>query len=217
MTATEPRSSVVPDRGDGRDERAGRGRGGGSKLLNACAGLLLAAAAIGLQTLHMTPNEAAARLTYTGAKGENVDARRFTVRLDSFLAAKAIQNGEETVTTDNLFIVVNASARSSLKPYHLGQPQLLTADGKKFDATDRIASPLTLANTWVQPDIWVSGRFFFEVPSSALPEARVVFGLPAEMLVEPYQPEVEVDLGLDEEAARKLAASPQAVYSIVKK
>ncbi|MEU8320460.1 hypothetical protein AB0C33_19060 [Nonomuraea sp. NPDC048881] len=217
MTATQPRSSAVPERPERPGRRAGRGPGGGSKVLNACAGLLLAAAAVGLQTFHLTANEASARVTYTGAKGEDVDARRFTVRLDSFLAAKTIQNSDETITTDNLFLVVNASARSSLKPYHLGQPQLLTADGKKFTATDRVASTLTLANTWVQPDIWVSGRFFFEVPSSALPGARVVFGLPAEMLVEPFQPEVEIDLGLDEEAARKLAASPQAVYSTVKK
>lgn len=213
MTATQPRSSVAPTR-DGR--RPNRGRGG-SALLNACIGLLLAAGAVGLQTFHLPPDEADAKLTYVGAKGEDVDARRFTVRLDSFAAAKAVQTTTKTIQTDNLFLIVNASAKSSLKPYHLGQPQLLTEDGKKFDATDRVESTLTLANTWTQPDIWVSGRFFFEVPSSALPGARVVFGLPGEALVEPYQPEVEVDLGLDEEAARKLAASPQAVYSTVKK
>ncbi|MEU5867184.1 hypothetical protein ABZ815_38840 [Nonomuraea sp. NPDC047529] len=217
MTATQPRSSAVPDRPGRPDRHAGRGRKRGSTLLNACAGLLLAAAAVGLQTFHLSANEASAKVTYKGVKGESVDARRFTVRLDSFVAAKTIQNSDQTIATDNLFLVVTASAKSSLKPYHLGQPELLTTDGKKFDATDRVASPLTLANTWVQPDIWVSGRFFFEVPPSALPGARVVFGLPAEVVVEPFQPEVEVDLGLDEEAARKLAASPQAVYSTVKK
>jgi hypothetical protein len=44
-----------------------------------------------------------------------------------------------------------------------------------------------------------------------------VFGLNREVIVEPYQPEVEVDLGLDDEGARKLAASPQDVYSTDKK
>ncbi|HEX4814094.1 MAG TPA: hypothetical protein VFV66_15230 [Nonomuraea sp.] len=92
-------------------------------------------------------------------------------------------------------------------------------DGKRFDATDRVDRAVTLANTWVQPDIWVSGRFVFEVPASALAGAHVVFSLPSPtgVLLESYAPEAEIDLGLDEETARKLAASPQDVYSVVEK
>jgi hypothetical protein len=213
MTATQPRAAVAPSR---RGRRTGGGQAG-SKLLNAGLGLLLAGGAIGLQTLHLTANETSARVTYAGAKGEAVDAKRFTARLDSFAVAKSIQSSSKTISTDNVFVIVSASAKSSLKPYHLGQPTLLTADGRKFEATDRVDTSATLSDTWVQPDIWVSGRFFFEVPASVLAGARVVVGLPPGILVEPYQPEVELDLGLDEEAARKLTASPQAVYSTVKK
>ncbi|MDR8407227.1 hypothetical protein MTP10_00550 [Nonomuraea sp. 3-1Str] len=214
MTAVQPRAAASDGRGA---RRTGSGRGG-SRALNALLGLLLAGGAVGLQTLALTENDTGAPLTYTGDKGQDVDARRFHVRLDSFTVTRAIQTrSTETVETDNLFLVVNAAAKSSLKPYHLGQPTLLTADGHRFDATDRVDGTLTMAATWVQPDIWVTGRFFFEVPASALPGAKVVFGLPPSVVVEPYQPEVEIDLGLDEKAARDLAAKPQDVYSLVKK
>ncbi|MFF4619255.1 hypothetical protein [Nonomuraea jabiensis] len=210
MTATQQRSTVADGR---RGRRAGRGPGIGTRLLSGAVGLVLLGGAVWLQTLHMAEGEITDPITYTGAKGEVVDARRFSLRLDSFLAAKSIQSGSQTIGTDNLFLVVNVTAKSSLKPYHLGQPELLTADGKRFDATDRVNDDLTMAMSWVQPDIWKSGRFFFEVPSSELAGAHVVFGLNKEVIVEPYKPEVEVDLGLDDEGARKLAASPQDVYS----
>ncbi|MGW4791698.1 hypothetical protein ACWEPC_04665 [Nonomuraea sp. NPDC004297] len=213
MSATGRRSAAGPPR---RGRRAGKRRGGGTRLLNAVAGLVLLGGAIGLQTLHMTEGETSEALMYTGAKGEDVDARRFTARVDSFSTAKAIESNTKTVETDHLFFVVEVSAKSSLQPYHMREAILVTADGKRFDASDRVDNGLSLSNIWVQPDLWVSGRFFFEVPASALPGASVVLGLGMEVLVEPYRPQVEVDLGLDEEAARKLAASPQAVYSVKK-
>ncbi|TMR88389.1 hypothetical protein [Nonomuraea basaltis] len=214
MTATQPRTAVAPAR---RNRRTGRKRGGGAKALSLAAGLLLVGGAMGVQTLHMSEGEFSNPLTYAGDKGEAVDARRFTVRVDSVTSAKSIQSNTKTIGTDNLFLIVSASAKSSLKPYHLAQPVLLTADGKEFDATDRVDNSVTLTNTWVQPDIWVSGRFFFEVPPSALSGASVVFGLPRPIIQEGFPPEVEIDLGLDEAAARKLTASPQDVYSTDKK
>ncbi|MFI7617231.1 hypothetical protein ACIBP6_39015 [Nonomuraea terrae] len=213
MTTTEQRPAAVPER---RGRGSGRRRAGESRVLGLAAGLLLVAGAMGLQTMHLNASELSLPLTYTGDKGEDVDARRFTVRVDSVVAAKSIENYSTTIGTDHLFLVVNASATSSRKPYKLAQAVLLTADGKKFDATDRVDNAVTLPNTWVQPDIWVSGRFVFEVPASALPGASVVIGLPPSLVVEPNQPEAEIDLGLDEEGARKLAASAQDVYSVKK-
>ncbi|MEV4802920.1 hypothetical protein AB0K18_23170 [Nonomuraea sp. NPDC049421] len=215
MTLTDQRSEAVPGR---QSRRGGRRRGRGSGVAGVAAGLVMLLAAVGLQTkaLGGTVNDP---LSYTGGKGEVVDAQRFSVRLDSFTTARKIQLSDtETIETGNVFLVVRASAKSSMKPYHLGQPDLLTPDGVRFAATDRVDRQKTLANVWVQPDIWVSGPFFFEVPAGALPGARVVFKLPPQAgAQEPYRPEVEIDLGLDEAAARKLADSPQDVYSIVKK
>ncbi|GAA3530300.1 hypothetical protein GCM10022419_006590 [Nonomuraea rosea] len=218
MTATEQRSAAAPARRTRRAGQSGRRRGDGSKLLGLAAGLILIAGAVGMQTLALNEGDMGGPLTYSGAKGETVDAGRFTTRLDSFLTAKSIQSGSETLRTDNVFLIVNASAKTSLKPYHLGQPLLKTSDGKTFDATDRVDGSMTLAAKWAQPDIWVSGRFVFEVPASALPGAAVRFRLPPTAgLQEPYQPEIEFDLGLDEEGARKLTASAQDVYSTVEK
>jgi hypothetical protein len=179
--------------------------------------LLLVGGAIGVETFRLLDNDFTAPLTYTGGKGEVVDARRFTVRLDSFTVAKAVRTGaDKTVETDLVFLVVRASAKSSRQPYHLAQPVLLDGEGRRFAATDRVDSGLTLAAKWAQPDIWVNGPFVFEVPPSALAGAAVVFSLPGSAVpVEPYAPEVEIDLGLDEAGARKLTAAPQDVYSLV--
>ncbi|AQZ67057.1 unnamed protein product [[Actinomadura] parvosata subsp. kistnae] len=214
MTATEQAPAVVPSR---RERRERRRQSGGARALGAVAGVLLIAAAVWVQSHHMTDNEFSDALVYTGDKGEAVDARRFSLRLESLTTAKAIQSSTTTVETDELFLILTVKAKSAVKPYHLGQPVLETADGKKFDATDRVPSTVTLQQKWVQPDIWTSGRYFFEVPASALPGASVTFGLPATFIVESYQPSVEIDLGLDEEAAKKLAAAPQNVYSTDKK
>ncbi|MBF8186787.1 hypothetical protein ITP53_13755 [Nonomuraea sp. K274] len=217
MTATEQRTTAVPSRRGSR--RGDRRRGTGARVIGVVAGLLLLSGAVGVEAMNMTSGEISGPLTYVGDKGEEVDARRFTVRLDSFTTAKAVQfSSSETVQTDHLFLVVSTSAKSALKPYHLGQATLLTADGRKFTATDRVAASYTMSNVWVQPDIWVSGRYVFEVPAAVLPGARVVIGLPPQAgPQEPFQPEVEIDLGLDEAGARKLADSAQDVYSAVKK
>ncbi|MFG1696755.1 hypothetical protein [Nonomuraea sp. NPDC049309] len=216
MTVTEQRSEIAPSR---RPRRGNRRRNAGTGAVGVIAGLAMLTAAVLLQTKALGEGAMSDPLSYTGTKGEAVDARRFTVRLDSFTTARKIKKSDtETIETGNLFLIVKASAKSSMKPYHLGQPDLLTADDKRFAATDRVDRQQTMANVWVQPDIWVSGSFFFEIPPDALPGARVVFKLPPQAgPQEPYRPEVEIDLGLDEAGARKLADSPQDVYSIVKK
>ncbi|TXK35678.1 hypothetical protein [Nonomuraea sp. C10] len=208
-TARRPEAPEAPGRRSGRR--------GGSRLLNAAVGLVLLGAAIGLQSLDLSHNEYSAPLTYLGGKGENVDATRFVVRLNSVTAAKSIRHLSDTLKTDRLFLVVDVSAKSKLKPYKLGPAVLLTTDGKKFSATDRIDSSATASAKWVQPDIWAGGSYFFEVPASVLAGARLVVGLPPTALVEPYQPEAEIDLALDEAAARKLVGSAQDVYSTAEK
>ncbi|MGI5268829.1 hypothetical protein ACQEUU_06740 [Nonomuraea sp. CA-218870] len=207
MTATERRPGAP-----GRRARPPRGPGE-SRLLNAAVGLVLVGAAIGLQSMDLSHNEYTAPLTYTGELGKDIDATRFVVRVNSVTAAKAVQHLSDTVKTDHLFLIVNVSAKSKLQPYKLGPAMLLTADGKKFSTTDRVDSSISITSKWVQPDIWARGPYFFEVPASALPGARVVVGLPPTALIEPYQPEAEIDLALDEAAARKLAGSAQDVHS----
>ncbi len=216
MTTTQQPSSMVPSRGARRAQRRSGG-GAATKALAALAGVALIAVAMWVQSFHLSELETSDPLVYSGAKGETVDARRFSVRLENFVAAKSIKSGDKTLQTDQIFLILTVKATSALKPYHLGEPVLTTAEGKKFAATDRVDNSLSLASKWVQPDIWRAGQSFFEVPPSALAGATVTYALPGSFLVESYQPEIEIDLGLDEEGARKLATSAQAVYSTDKK
>jgi hypothetical protein len=131
-------------------------------------------------------------------------------------SARAVQGLAAKVAPDQLFLVVQASATSATKPIHLGTPALLTPDGTAYDATDKVSQDETLAGPWVQPGFWVSGSFVFDVPTSVLEGARIVFRLPPTALVEPFEPEAEVDLGIDGPAAARLRSSPTDVYTLKK-
>ncbi|MEU7835954.1 MULTISPECIES: hypothetical protein [unclassified Nonomuraea] len=208
MTATASR------RPPGRRSRARRQ--GGSRVLGALVGLALLGGAVGLQTRNLTPNEMDAPITTVGAKGQEVNTGRFAVRVNSVTVARAVQGARGKVETEQLFLIVQASATSATKPLHLGTPALLTPDGVSYDATDKIEASETLANPWIQPGFWVSGNFVFEIPDSALEGARVVFKLPGSALVEPFEPEAEVDLGIDGPAAAQLKSAPSDVYILKK-
>lgn len=210
MTATEQR--IAPPRRAGRAERPRRG----SRVVSAFAGLALAAAAVGLQSLALTPNEISAPITSVGDKGKEVSAGRFSARVDSVSSARQVRTETKTVPAEQFFLVVGASATAAREPMHLGKAVLLTADGTSFEATDKVNSARLLDQPWVQPGFWVSGFFVFEVPASALEGAHIVFRLPDTALVEPFEPEVEVDLGIDEAAAKQLSSAPQDVHSLKK-
>ncbi|MFD2356065.1 hypothetical protein ACFSTC_52605 [Nonomuraea ferruginea] len=162
MTATARR----PEAPEAPGQRSGRR--GGSRLLNAAVGLVLLGAAIGLQSLDLSHNEYSAPLTYLGGKGENVDATRFVVRLNSVTAAKSIRHLSDTLKTDRLFLVVDVSAKSKLKPYKLGlgraadrrrQEVLRHRPDRQFGHRQRqVGAARHLGR----------GSYFFEVPASVL-------------------------------------------------
>ncbi|GAA0947311.1 hypothetical protein [Nonomuraea longicatena] len=179
-------------------------------------GMVLIGAAVALQTTGLTPNEISAPVTSVGGMGEVVDTGRFSVRVDAVETAKAVETETKTVPAGQLFLVVSAAATSATEPVHLDKARLLTASGEIFDATDKVLSSRNLHEPWVQPGMWTSGYFVFEVPASALSGARVVMSLPTQVIVEPYAPEAEIDLGLDAAAAKRLAAEPKDVYSLRK-
>lgn len=212
MTTTEL-PAAPPDR-----RAPARRRGRAAAALHVVVGLALAAGAIWVQSLDLTGDDQAMPLTYAGGKGEEVDAGRFSVRVDKVSTAKAVKAVDDTVATDQLFLVVDAAATSPRTPLHLGMPTLLTADGRRFAATDKINKDSTLAYYWIQPGWWARGRFVFEVPASALPGAQAVFGLPvAGLYTEPLPPEAQIDLGIDDAAARRLSSAPAEIFDLNEK
>ncbi|WP_336208525.1 hypothetical protein [Nonomuraea sp. LPB2021202275-12-8] len=210
MTATDRRPAAPR-----RVRRQPPRRRAGRAVLGVLTGLVLAAGAVAVQSLELTQEGKDAPLTFLGAKGEAVDAGRFSVRVLKVSSAKAVKGQGGDVPAEQLFLVVEAEATVSKEPVHLAPPTLLTADGKKFVATDKVDKSLTLANPWIQPGWWSRGKFVFEVPSSALPGAQAVFQLPVSGLYsEPLPPEAQIDLGIDEAAGKQLASTPADVVDL---
>ncbi|WP_219462179.1 hypothetical protein [Nonomuraea rhizosphaerae] len=213
MTATQ--QQVVAPQGTRRQPPR---RGVGTVVLNTVVGLALAAGAVGLQTLALSTEEKSASLTYVGVKDQVVDAGRFAVRFKRALSAKSVKSSLVTAQTDQVFLVIEAEATVPKTPLKLALPVLLAADGKKYDATDKVTKSDTLSEVWIQPGWWAKGRFVFEVPPSALAGAKAIFQLPAGgFYPEPLQPEAQVDLGIDEAAAKQLASAPAEVFDMSQK
>ncbi|WP_049569042.1 hypothetical protein [Nonomuraea sp. SBT364] len=198
--------------------QAPRRRGAGTVLLSTLAGLVLAAGAVAVQSLQLSAEEQGAPLTYEGVKGEMVDAGRFSVRVREVTTARTIKYQDDVVPTEQVFLVVEAEATVPKEPVHLAPAVLFTADGKKYTATDKIDKMATLAYPWIQPGWTTSGRFVFEVPASALAGAQAVFHLPlGGLYVEPMPPEAQIDLGIDEAAAKQLGSAPADVVDLGEK
>ncbi|MFI6293526.1 hypothetical protein ACIBEJ_18185 [Nonomuraea sp. NPDC050790] len=213
MTATEqraPRGRRAP----GRE----RGGGGASKVVSAVVGIALAAAAVWLQTVGLSAEEMNRPLASVGDKGEEVATGRFSVRVDGVKTAKSVRAGDETAVTENVFLVVETSATVPQEPIKIRPPVLVAEDGRHFDTSDKVDRSKTLANPWTQPGWWSSGVFVFDVPADALRGAKASFVAPTNAFYgEPMLPAAEVDLGIDEAAAKQLGSAPQDVYTVTEK
>ncbi|WP_214325329.1 hypothetical protein [Nonomuraea sediminis] len=196
----------------GRGQRKGGRRSAGSVVLNTVLGLALAAGAVSLQTLAMSADDMDSRLTYSGAKGQEVNAGRFAVKVKGVSSAKQIRTFDKTVPTDQIFLVVDAEATVPKTPLNLAAPVLLTADGRRFAGSDKVNS--TLSGVPIQPGWWTPGVFIFEVPVDALAGAKAVISPQGSALYgEPLMPEAQVDLGIDDATAKRLASAPAEVYT----
>lgn len=200
-------------------------RGVGRRIAAGVAGVVLAAAAVyAQQNFSVSFEQRTSYLTYKGRIGETVETRRFTVKVLSVAAARAVDttdysNKVTKVATSNLFLLVDVSATSAREPFklsRLGPPVLLTADGRRYQPTDKVNDALTLFNKYIQPGFWSSGLLFFEVPEDAVPGADLVFIPPVSPLVsDNYAPEAQIDLRLSGAAADRLISQAEDYHSLV--
>ncbi|GAA3443842.1 hypothetical protein [Planomonospora venezuelensis] len=199
-----------PPRPPGRLRRAGA-------LL---AGLALAAAAVALQSAAPEPGERGAPLTSTGRVGDEVAASRFTARVEAVHAARSVEIADaagavETATTSGIFVVVEAAATAHREPQKFGRPVLLSGDGKRYTATDKVDSTLDIAYPYVQPGWWTEGVAVFDVPVTALTGSRIVLAPGGGGFIgEAYPPEAEIDLGLDDAGTQRLIAAAKDVHRL---
>ncbi|AWS40376.1 hypothetical protein [Streptosporangium sp. 'caverna'] len=215
-TVTRSRSeSATPQRAPAPP---GRWRRAGTVL----AGVALAAAAVSLQAFGSAAADHDTPLTWTGGVGDEVVASRFSARVKTVRAAKALESksfsDEKTrATTKGIFIIVEMGATSARKPLQLGTPVLLTESGHRYEATDKVDSSLTITELYIQPGWWGEGVTVFDLPPDELPGSRIVLAPSASFLVEPNGPEIEIDLGLDEAAAKRLVSTAKDVYTMAVK
>ncbi|WP_433250953.1 hypothetical protein ACQPYK_05070 [Streptosporangium sp. CA-135522] len=186
------------------------------------AGAALAAAAVGLQTLGLDRQERSAHLTWTGGVGDEVSASRFSARVKAVHAAKAVQTTDLSgqvgkATTSGVFLIAEVAATADRTPQKFAPPVLLTEDGRRYTATDKVEASLTITNPFIQTGWWAESVAVFEVPVAALPGSRIVLTLKNGFIGEALLPEVEVDLGLDEAAAQRLISNAKDVYPLASK
>jgi hypothetical protein len=180
-------------------------------------GLALVGGAVYAQTFVLTPDEKDDPLTVSGGMHDELNATHFSARLERVESARTVrvkkQYSTDEPAADGVFLIVRIGATTPRRPIHLAA-HLMTADGLRFEPTDRVDEGATLRNKWVQPGWWASGLYFFDLPPAGLPGARVVIAEPPTLFGESYLPEASFDLGLDQAKARRLTDAAKDVYEV---
>ncbi|MEV0419392.1 hypothetical protein [Streptosporangium canum] len=216
-------STVTPARPEtaaGRRAPAAPGRWRRAGVL--AAGAALAVAAVGLQTTGLDREARTAHLTWTGGVGDQVSASRFSARVKAVHVAKAVESAGldgkvEQATTSGVFVIAEVEATANREPQKFGTPALLTGDGRRYAATDKVDASHTITNPFIQVGWWVGGVAVFEVPAAALPGSRLVLAPRNGFIGEALLPEVEIDLGFDEATAGRLISNAKDVYQLASK
>ncbi|MFJ2030604.1 hypothetical protein [Streptosporangium sp. NPDC087985] len=186
------------------------------------SGVALAVAAVGLQTLGLDRQERTAHLTWTGRLGDEVAASRFSARVKAIRAARTIETTDpgdrvQRATTSGIFLIADVGATANREPQKFGPPVLLAGDGRRYTATDKVDSSLTITNPYIQVGWWAESVAVFEIPAEALTGSRIVLAPRNGFAGEAFLPEVEIDLGLDEAAAQSLISNAKDVYQLASK
>ncbi|WP_433419615.1 DUF4352 domain-containing protein [Microtetraspora malaysiensis] len=222
VTSSETESREATAGGQKRTRRGGMAR----RIAGVVAGIAVAAAAVYAHTFTLPYEQRGSALTIKGTAGELVETKLFSAKVTSVVAAHAVETkgttGQDTeVETSNLFLVADITATTPKRPMQFGRlqpPVLLTADGRRYKATDKVDESLTLFNKVIQPGLWSRGVLVFEVPEDALPGLRLVLIPPqGGLVVDTFIPEAEIDLGLSEGAAARLVSQAERVHSLVDK
>ena len=187
---------------DGRGPRPSKAR----RLLNGALGTALAAAAVWLQTIVLTPDEVDDPITSSGVIGEEVRTSHFAVRVERVELARTIKKEKmfpAPAFPGHVYLIVTVDATATKRAMKLQSAQLRTPDGRKFAASDLVVSPDLLKDKWVQPMLRTRGLIVFEVPPYALPGAHMVVQEKALSLTgDQYVPEAVIDLRLGSAATR---------------
>ena len=188
------------------------------RAFRAVTGLALVAAAVAMQPLRLAPERLTEPITASAGIHEQVSLPRFSARLERVEFARSVrvdkQYGSDEAPTDQIFLVAKVGATAPQRPVQL-HARLLTADGRRFDATERVSDTVALNTKWVQPGWWRSGLYFFEVPPDAVAGATVIVSEASSPLFgDQFLSEAAFDTGLDEAAAKRAVGAAKEVYEV---
>ncbi|MEV6982499.1 hypothetical protein AB0M95_14730 [Sphaerisporangium sp. NPDC051017] len=187
------------------------------RLLAAVLGLALVCGAVYVQTFVLDADRLRAPLTVSGGMHDELVTDTFSARLERVEFARTIRikktYATDEATTDRIFMIVKVGATAPRRPVQLAA-YLLTADGLRFDPTDRVPPGATFSEKWVQPGWWRSGLYFFEVPKDRVAGARVVVREPQTLFGDDWVSEVSADLGLDATEAGRMIGAAKDVYEV---
>lgn len=198
----------------------------GVRLVSAVVGLLLIGGAFAVRS--SVPDEYEQRyapLLEQGKAGEQVSTSRFSFKVDAVHSARVIGwqvftgGDREKAATDGVFVIIAAQATTPKEPVTLRAANLVTADGTRFEPTDKAMFAEPLDEQLINAGFWTPGMIVFEVPKGAdltgaklqVSDDRLMpsnFAAGADIQVPGYG--VEVDLGLDAAEAQRLIRQPEA-------
>ncbi|MFC4590670.1 hypothetical protein [Sphaerisporangium corydalis] len=187
------------------------------KIVGGVVGIALVSAAVYAQTFVLTADEKSDPLTVSGGMHDELRTSHFSARLERVEFARTVrvkkQYSTDDAKADETFMIVKVGLTAPRRPTQVTS-FVLTADGLRFEPTDRVSLSATLGDKWIQPGWWRSGLFFFDVPADKLAGARVVVAEPKTLFGDDYMPETSFDLGFDRPKARQMAGAAKDVYEV---
>ncbi|MEU8265532.1 hypothetical protein AB0B89_00070 [Sphaerisporangium sp. NPDC049002] len=187
------------------------------RTVGAIIGVALMCAAVYVQTHVLTVDQRREPLTVSGGMHQELRTAHFSARLERVEFAKSVrvkkQYATEDSTADQVFLIAKVGLTSPRRPIKI-TAHVITADGLRFEPTDRVDSGATLGDKWIQPAWWRSGFYFFDLPADKVAGAQVVVAEPRTLFGDAYMPEIALDPGLDQAKARQMVDAAKDVYEV---
>lgn len=179
------------------------------RVVGIVVGLLLLA---GIGAAHrLVPDEERSMgpIVTSGRVGEPVDTGGFTITVEKVQVTRRLTQDGLTprpplVTEDGIWVVLTATIIGDWAASSYSRTRLVARDGTSYLASARVPSYLQLTNDMgAEPGIPRRGMVVFEIPPDRLAGAIVRVGR-GDAGGGRLGPEAVVDLGIDEDAARRL-------------
>ncbi|PSK99371.1 hypothetical protein CLV63_10394 [Murinocardiopsis flavida] len=182
--------------------------------------LVLVALLITAHSYFITPEQETAPIAHTGARGDVVDAGRFTMKVGKVRLAESVAEesfgGPELQKAKGVWVVVEAAVEPTLSPMQAGTPTLTNGDDFEFLAGTQLTTTIDQSSVPFEPGIPRRGFLVFEIPTKRLtPPLTLRMHMTDNGLDDRLAAEAQIDLGLDagDIEALRAKAAPKVTIS----